>query len=63
MITEKPVSISVKSRMMYRRRIAGRAMITGYPGISHIINDSGSAVMTAGAREVICEFENGEIVR
>ena len=38
-------------------------MITGNPGISHIINDSGSAVMTAGAREVICEFENGEIVR
>ncbi len=38
-------------------------MITGNPGISHIINGSGKAVMTAGAREVICEFENGEIVR
>lgn len=38
-------------------------MITGNPGISHIINDSGDAVMTAGARAVICEFENGEIMR
>lgn len=38
-------------------------MITGNPGISHIINDSGKAVMTAGSREIICEFENGEIVR
>lgn len=38
-------------------------MITGNPGISHIINDCGDSVMTGGAREVICEFANGEIVK
>ncbi len=38
-------------------------MITGNPGISHIINEEGKAVLTGGAREVICEFENGEVVR
>ena len=38
-------------------------MITGNPGISHIINDKGKSVLTGGAREVICEFKNGEIVK
>lgn len=34
-------------------------MLTGYPGMEHIINDSGEAVRTAGERQVICEYENG----
>lgn len=31
-------------------------MITGKPGISHIINERGNAVMTSGAREIITEY-------
>lgn len=34
-------------------------MITGNPGMSHVINDTGGAVQTAGAREMICEYEAG----
>lgn len=34
-------------------------MLTGYPGMEHIINDSGEPVRTAGERQVICEYENG----
>ena len=36
-------------------------MITGNPGISHIINNSGKSVMTSGAREIIREYANGII--
>lgn len=35
-------------------------MITGNPGISNIINDSGKEVITPGARQVIVKYENGE---
>lgn len=34
-------------------------MITGNPGMSHVLNDAGGAVRTPGAREVICEYEAG----
>lgn len=34
-------------------------MLTGYPGMEHVINDSGEAVTAAGQRQVICEYENG----
>ncbi len=34
-------------------------MITGNPGISHIINDSGKPAIRSGAREIIKEYENG----
>lgn len=34
-------------------------MLTGYPGMEHVINDSGEAVTAAGERQVICEYENG----
>jgi len=34
-------------------------MITGNPGISHVINKSGDAADYAGARSVIIEYENG----
>lgn len=34
-------------------------MLTGYPGMEHIINDSGNSVMQAGERQVICEYESG----
>lgn len=34
-------------------------MLTGYPGITHIINNSGNAVTNAGEREIICEYANG----
>lgn len=34
-------------------------MLSGYPGINHIINESGAAVTYAGERKVICEYENG----
>lgn len=34
-------------------------MITGNPGISHVINESGDAANYAGARSIIIEYENG----
>ncbi len=34
-------------------------MITGNPGMSHIINDSGKAAVTAGSRQIIREYEDG----
>ena len=33
-------------------------MITGNPGMSHVLNDEGGAVMTGGAREVIVEYKS-----
>lgn len=35
-------------------------MITGNPGITHIINEQGDAVTTAGARAVILDYNSGE---
>ena len=34
-------------------------MITGNPGISHVINDQGDSANTAGARSIIIEYANG----
>lgn len=34
-------------------------MLTGYPGMEHIINDCGKSVMSAGERQIIVEYENG----
>lgn len=34
-------------------------MLNGYPGMEHIINDSGDSVMSLSERQVICEYENG----
>lgn len=34
-------------------------MITGNPGISHVINESGDAADYAGARSIIIDYENG----
>lgn len=34
-------------------------MLTGYPGMEHIINDSGEAVTYAGQRQILLEYENG----
>lgn len=36
-------------------------MITGNPGMSHVLNDSGDPVMNSGDRAVICEYENGVV--
>ena len=36
-------------------------MLTGYPGMNHIINESGDSVTFAGERKVICEYEKGLI--
>ena len=36
-------------------------MLTGYPGMNHIINESGDSVTYAGQRNVICEYENGVV--
>ena len=36
-------------------------MITGNPGMSHVLNDCGDPVMYGGARAVICEYENGMV--
>lgn len=36
-------------------------MITGNPGISHVINDKGDAANTPGARSIIVEYANGII--
>lgn len=37
-------------------------MITGNPGISHVVNDSGKAAVTAGARRDIMWYCNGVVV-
>ncbi|MCL2364090.1 MAG: sialidase [Defluviitaleaceae bacterium] len=34
-------------------------MITGYPGISHVVNDSGEAAITPGARRDVLYYCNG----
>lgn len=34
-------------------------MITGNPGISHVINDFGEAAQTGGDRQIIVHFNNG----
>lgn len=34
-------------------------MLTGYPGMEHIVNEEGRSVMQAGERQVICEYEDG----
>ena len=34
-------------------------MLTGYPGMEHVVNDSGEGVFFAGARQVLLEYENG----
>ena len=36
-------------------------MLTGYPGMNHIINESGDSVTYAGQRNVICEYETGVV--
>lgn len=36
-------------------------MLNGYPGMEHIINDSGGSVFRIGERQIICEYENGII--
>jgi hypothetical protein len=36
-------------------------MITGNPGISHIINEDGEACLTGGERQIIREYQNGII--
>lgn len=35
-------------------------MLTGYPGMEHIINDSGDAVLYGGQRQILLEYENGK---
>lgn len=35
-------------------------MLNGYPGMEHIINDSGDAVLSAGQRQILLEYENGK---
>lgn len=34
-------------------------MLTGYPGMEHIVNDSGDSVVYAGQRQILLEYENG----
>lgn len=34
-------------------------MLTGHPGMNHMINESGGAVQNASERQVICEYEAG----
>lgn len=34
-------------------------MITGNPGISHVLNDVGAPAMTGGAKSIIIDYENG----
>lgn len=38
-------------------------MITGNPGISHIINDLGNAAVSPGQREIIREYAGGTIIK
>lgn len=35
-------------------------MLNGYPGMEHIINDSGDAVLYSGQRQILLEYENGK---
>ena len=34
-------------------------MITGYPGISHVINEAGESCINPGDRKIILNYENG----
>ena len=36
-------------------------MITGNPGMSHVVNQCGEPVLYGGARSVICEYEDGVV--
>lgn len=36
-------------------------MITGNPGMSHVVNEYGEPVLYGGARSVICEYEDGVV--
>ena len=36
-------------------------MLTGHPGMTHILNDAGAAVTKAGDWKLVCEYENGLI--
>lgn len=36
-------------------------MLNGYPGMEHIINETGSAVKNVTERQIICEYENGVV--
>ena len=34
-------------------------LLNGYPGMEHIVNESGDSVMTAGERQILIDYENG----
>ena len=36
-------------------------MLDGNPGISHVINDEGDAVMSRGSRAIILDYRGGRI--
>ena len=38
-------------------------MLSGNPGITHVINDDGDAVMTSGARAIIVDYSGGRVVK
>ena len=38
-------------------------MLSGHPGITHIVNDSGDAVVTGGSRALITDYADGKEIR
>lgn len=52
-------AVELPDKMGVRIENICTVMLTGYPGMEHIINDSGDAVLYGGQRQILLEYENG----
>lgn len=58
-VVEAFCAMEVPDRDTVKVHHACAIMITGNPGISHVINDKGKPAYTGGARSIIVEYANG----
>lgn len=58
-VVEAFCAMEVPDRDAVKVHHACAIMITGNPGISHVINDKGKPAYTGGARSIIVEYANG----
>lgn len=54
-------AMEVPKRQGVKVRNICTVMLNGHPGMRHIINDEGEAVMELSERQIICEYEGGKI--
>lgn len=54
-------AMEVPKRQGVKVRNICTVMLNGHPGMRHIINDEGEAVMELSERQIICEYEAGKI--